>query len=53
MPTTRKFSAIRIELDLYYIDIWDSTRTIIYLNNEIIYNKEMKSKGSPIDVVYC
>ncbi|CAD8194118.1 unnamed protein product [Paramecium pentaurelia] len=53
MPTNRKFSAIRIELDLYYIDVWDNTRTIIYLNNEIIYDNTYKSYLTTPQVIYC
>lgn len=53
MPTNRKFSAIRIELDFYYIDVWDNTRTIIYLNNEIIYDNTYKSYLTTPQVIYC
>ena len=46
LPTTRKFSAIRIELDFYYIDYWDKTKIIIYLNNEIISDLDVKTLTS-------
>ncbi|CAD8200347.1 unnamed protein product [Paramecium octaurelia] len=53
LPANRKYSGIRIELDLYYIDFWDNTRTIIYLNNEIIQDSTFKSSSATPSVVYC
>ena len=52
MPTNRKYSAIRMTFDCYFIDYWSGDRFIVYFNNQIM------SDISPISIIktpilYC
>ncbi|CAD8067436.1 unnamed protein product [Paramecium sonneborni] len=55
MPTNRKFSAIRIELDFYYIEQMNEVQTMVYLN-QVIISETLQSQSflsTPTSVIYC
>ncbi|CAD8155199.1 unnamed protein product [Paramecium pentaurelia] len=55
MPTNRNFSAIRIELDFYYIDQMKDVLTKVYLNQVIISEniKFQEVLSTPTPLIYC
>ncbi|CAD8148968.1 unnamed protein product [Paramecium octaurelia] len=55
MPNNRKFSAIRIELDFYYIDSMKAVSTKLYLN-QVMVNENVQTQielSTPTPLIYC